>query len=227
MTPITVLLVDDHDIVRAGLLAILKTAEDIQVIGEAFNGLQAVDEAKLLQPQVVLMDLAMPVLNGVEATRLIVKQVPAARVLVLSSYSDVQHVKHALAAGAAGYVMKQCDGNDLLEAILATYAGIPFFSPPIFKSLLREAQKSQREGVDDSSRHAALSIHEAEILQLVGERYANKQIASLILLSIKTVGKHRQSLMHKLNLHNTAALTRYAVNQGIIESGRIPWWDSN
>lgn len=224
MKTIRLLLVDDHAVVRAGLRALLETAGDIQVIGEAENGQQAVLEARRLQPDVVLLDLAMPLLNGVEAARRIAHEVPTARVLILSSYSDGQHVRQAVEAGAVGYLMKQAGGDDLLEAVRAACDEGSFFSPPVLRHLLKQGEKGRTGGPHDTTRTAKLSSRQAEVLQLIAESYGTKQIASLLSLSEKTVEKHRQSLMDKLNLRKIAALTRYAVSSGVIDSWRIPDW---
>ena len=215
MKKITVLLSDDHDVFRGGLRLLLSATDDIDVIGEAENGYRAVDETRRLRPNVVLMDLAMPLLNGVEATRQIAREVPAAKVLILSSYHDDQHVLQAVAAGAAGYVMKETAANDLFWAIREAFMGNAFFSPAISRCLV-----SQWRNGDSQSRTTAgpaLTSREMEVLQLIAERYPSKQIAPLLSLSKKTVEKHRQTLMKKLDRHNIATLTRYAVETGVVE----------
>lgn len=224
MKTITVLLADDHAIVRAGLRSLLEAAEDIQVVGEAENGQQAVLEAKRLRPDVILLDLAMPVLNGVEAARQIANEVPTARVLVLSNYSDCQHVQQAVEAGVAGYLMKEACGDDLLQAVRSAHDSAASFSPPVLKHLLSEWEKSRTDDQHDTTGTATLSGRQAQVLQLIAEGYGNKEIAGLLSLSKKTVEKHRQSLMEKLNLHKTATLTRYAVCNGVVELGQIPGW---
>lgn len=219
---IRVLLVDDHATVRAGLRALLEAAGDMLVVGEAENGQQAVREAERLSPNVVLLDLAMPRLNGVSAARQIAERAPASKVLVLSSYHDAQHLREALEAGVAGYLLKQSAGEDLLEAVRETAKGGACFSPTILGHLSKECWGSSQERLGPATRSAALTGRQAEVLQLVAEGYCNKQIAALMCLSSKTVEKHRQSLMLKLNLHKTATLTRYAVSNGIIEVQRAP-----
>lgn len=226
MKPIKVLVVDDHAIVRAGLRALLETGQDIHVVGEAENGQQAVLQAKRLRPDVVLLDLAMPVLNGVEAARQIADEAPSARVLILSTYNDVQHLQQAVEAGAAGYLMKEAAGDDLLQAIRAARDGTVFFSPPVLKNLLKEWKKGPAHGRRDTARSATLSRRQAEVLQLIAEGHCTKQIAGLLSICTKTAEKHRQSLMEKLNLRKIATLTQYAVSSGVIESGRIPGWHS-
>ena len=224
MKIIRVLLVDDHAIVRAGLRALLETAGDIQVIGEAENGQQAVRETRRLQPDVVLLDLAMPVLNGAEAARQIADEVPTAKVLILSTYSDSQHVQQAVEVGAAGYLMKEDAASDLVQAVHTACEDGVSFSPPAFKHLVEQCAKSPVEGPRNTTGTRALSGREVQVLQLIAEGNGNKQIARLLCISCKTVEKHRQAVMDKLNLHKTASLTRYAVAAGIIESGQIPHW---
>lgn len=222
MKTIRVLVVDDHAIVRAGLRALLEAAGDMHVVGEADNGQQAVVETERLRPDVVLLDLAMPRLNGVSAARQMALRVPAARVLVLSSYSDGQRLREAVEAGVAGYLLKSAAADELLEAVRETDRGGAFFSPTILHRLSNECWGGPPEGRRPATRAAALTERQAEVLQLIAEGYGCKEIATLLLLSKKTVEKHRQSLMHKLNLHKIAALTRYAVCNGIIEVNRRP-----
>ena len=224
MKTIRVLLADDHAIVRAGLRALLQTAPDMCVLGEAENGQQAVQEAQRLQPDVALLDLAMPRLNGVQAARQIAQKVPTARVLILSSYSDAQHLRQAVEAGVAGYLMKECVADDLLEAVRAADRGGTFLSPPILKHLLKQGEESSADCHPAPSAPARLSWREAEVLQLIAEGYCTKQIADVLSISIKTTEKHRQRLMDKLDIHSIAGLTRYAVSSGVIESNRVPNW---
>jgi DNA-binding NarL/FixJ family response regulator len=222
MNTIRVLLVDDHSIVRAGLRALLETAGDMQIIGEAENGRQAVHETKRLRPQVVLMDFAMPLLNGVEAARQIALEVATARVLMLSSYSDDLHLRQAVSAGVAGFLTKESAAADLLEAIRETHKGGAFFSPRLLYQLLMEWRKEEAAGGNGTTQAPTLPMRQAQVLQLVAEGYANKQIAELLSVSKKTVEKHRQALMVKLDCHNTARLTGYAVASGAVEVRSIP-----
>src|SRR5512133_1810256 len=201
MKMIRVLVADDHDIVRAGLRALLEAAGDMLVVGEAENGEQAVREAERLRPDVVLLDLAMPRLNGVSAARQIAQQAPATRVLILSNYNDAQHLREAMEAGVAGYLHKTDAGEDLLEAIRETDKGGASFSPALLQGLSRECWGGQGESRGPASRTVPLTGRQAEVLQLIAEGYCSKEIASLMLLSTKTVEKHRQNLMFKLKLH--------------------------
>jgi len=221
-TKIRVLLADDHNVVREGLRLILESASDIEVVGEVENGRLAVQMAKKLQPDVVVMDVVMPTLNGVEATRQLLKETPNTKVLVLSSYSDDDRVQQLIEVGAIGYLVKQTAANDLLAAIREAYKGNAFFSPSISKRLLEQCREALAGGGTVKRKGPKLTSREAEVLQLIAEGYANKQIADELCISIKTVEKHRQQVMHKLNLHEVASLTRYAVAQGIIEATPPP-----
>ncbi len=217
MQKITVLLADDHTVVRQGLRALLEAEEDMSVVGEAENGRQAVQMIKRLQPDVVVMDIAMPTLNGLEATRQISRDNPKCKVLVLSSYSDDEYVQQLTDAGAAGYLVKQTAAQDLVTAIREANRGNAFFSPAISKRLLEHyrASISKPPGEKKSPK---LTARELEVLQLIAEGYPNKQIAGELFISIKTVEKHRQQLMNKLDIHDVAGLTRYAIAKGVIES---------
>lgn len=217
MQKITVLLADDHTVVRQGLRALLEAEEDMTVVGEAENGRQAVQMVKRLQPEVVVMDIAMPQLNGLEATRQITRESPKSHVLILSSYSDDEYVQQLTDAGASGYLVKQTAANDLVSAIREAKKGNAFFSPAISKRLL-EHYRSSINRSPDQTKPTKLTPRELEVLQLVAEGYANKQIAAELFISIKTVEKHRQQLMHKLDIHDIAGLTRYAIAKGIIEN---------
>jgi DNA-binding NarL/FixJ family response regulator len=216
--PITVLLAEDHMIVREGLRSILEAEGDIEVVGQAQDGRQAVKLTEKLLPAVVVMDIAMPRLNGLEATRQILKIAPATRILILSAHSDDAYVEQVIALGAAGYLVKQTSFLILAKAIREAYKGNAFFSPSIAKRLRDQELKSRDREGRPSKKIALLTSREVEVLQLIAEGQANKEIASELAISIKTVEKHRQALMEKLNIHDTASLTRYAISAGIIES---------
>jgi len=218
MKRITVLLAEDHMIVREGLRVLLEAEGDIEVVGEAQTGRQAVQLTKKLRPAVVVMDIAMPQLNGLEATQRILKAVPATRVLILSAHGDDGYLRQVVALGAAGYLIKQTSADLLARAIREVQKGNTFFSPSIAKRLRRLSLDSPDAGKSLKKKRAALSSRELEVLQLIAEGKANKQIARGLGISIKTVEKHRQHLMRKLDLHDTAGLTRYAIAAGIIES---------
>jgi DNA-binding NarL/FixJ family response regulator len=218
MERIRVLLADDHMIVREGLRALLEAEGDIEVVGEAQTGRQAVQLTRKLRPDVVIMDVAMPLLNGLEATRRIRKAAPATRVLILSAQGDERYVEQATLVGAAGYLIKQTSADLLARAIREVRKGNTFFSPSIAHHLHGLSLKSPGGRGVLTKKGTVLTSREVEVLQLIAEGKANKQVAAELAISIKTVEKHRQHLMSKLDLHDTAGLTRYAIATGIIES---------
>jgi DNA-binding NarL/FixJ family response regulator len=224
MKKITVVLSDDHAIFREGLRLLLESTDDIEVVGEADNGNRAVGETKRLRPDVVLMDIAMPLLNGVEAARRITRAVPTAKVLMLSSYSDEQHVQQAVDAGAAGYLMKQMASKDVLRAIRETCKGNAFFSPPIAKRWLKRRHGSESQSA--GAKAQTLTTRQREVVQLIAEGHSGREIADLLSVSIKTIEKHRQSVMDTLDIHEIATLTRYAVSAGLVESNLTPSADA-
>src|SRR5437867_3810669 len=217
MEKITVLLADDHTVVRQGLRALLEAEEDMSVVGEAENGRQAVQMAKRLQPDVVVMDIGMPSLNGLEATRQISKESPKSKVVILSCYSDDEYVQQLAEAGATGYLIKQTAAHDLVMAIREAKRGNAFFSAAISKPLLEHYRRAFVSGETVKKGGSRLTPREMEVLQLIAEGHGNKQIAGVLFISIKTVEKHRQQVMNKLEIHEVAGLTRYAVTKGIIE----------
>jgi DNA-binding NarL/FixJ family response regulator len=218
LKPITVLLAEDHMIVREGLKKLLETERDIEVVGEAATGRKAVEQAQKLHPDVIVMDIAMPQMNGLEATRQILHDLPATRVLILSAHNDDVYVERVTTLGAAGYLIKQTSSHFLSEAIREVHKGNTFFSPDVARRLHKLQQESlNRKGLPKAGA-AQLSSREVEVLQLIAEGDANKQIAEALGISIKTVEKHRDHLMRKLDIHDTAGLTRYAIRTGIIES---------
>ncbi len=218
MNRITVLLAEDHAIVREGLRSLLELGGDLEVVGEAATGRQAVDLARKLHPTVVVMDIAMPVLNGFEATRQILHASPETKVLVLSAHSDDEYVAHMAACNASGYVVKQNSGQVLVHAVREVASGRPYFSPSIVKRLRDLGRRAVGSNSTGAKSQRPLTAREAEVLQLVAEGAANKQVAAELGISIKTVEKHRQQLMDKLDIHDTAGLTRYAIAAGVIES---------
>ena len=196
----------------------MKHESDIEVVGEAETGRQAVQLTRKLRPAVVVMDIAMPLLNGLEATRQIRKDFPETRVLILSAHSDDAYVEQVDALGAAGFLLKQTSSHNLATAIREVQKGNTFYSPAVSKRLKGRDQKAlDREG-NFKQKHNRLSSREVEVLQLIAEGRPNKQVATELGVSFKTVDKHRQHLMAKLNIHDIAGLTRYAIAEGIIES---------
>jgi DNA-binding NarL/FixJ family response regulator len=218
MKRITVLLAEDHTIVREGFRKMLELEEDLEVVGEAQDGRQTVALAKKLRPEVVLMDIAMPLLNGLEATRQVLKVLPATKVLILSAHSDDAYVKNASESGAVGFLLKQTSAHDVCRAIREVQKGNTFFSPSISRRFDHLNPKSSNHARELKKNGVQLTSREMEVLQLIAEGKANKETAAELGIGIKTVEKHREHLMQKLNIHDTAGLTRYAIGAGIIES---------
>ena len=218
MKRITVLLAEDHPIVRVGFRALLEHERDIEVVGEAATGREAVRLTRKLRPAVVVMDIAMPLLNGLEATRQIRKGFPETKVLILSAHSDHAYVEQAVLLGAAGFLLKQTSSDNLGTAIREVQNGNRFFSDSISKRLRGRDQEPLARAGRVKQRSNQLSSRETEVLQLIAEGKPNKQVAAELGVTFKTVDKHRQHLMAKLNIHDTAGLTRYAISAGIIES---------
>jgi DNA-binding NarL/FixJ family response regulator len=212
------MLAEDHAVVRQGLCALLNADGHFKVVGEAKTGREAVKMAETLRPDVILMDIAMPVLNGLEATKQILADNPAAKVLILSAHSDEAYIERTNEVGVVGFLEKQTSAEVLTKAIHAVAAGNFFYSPSIAKRLHNHQNGPRdRDGIVKPNGHR-LTSREAEVLQLVAEGSANKQIAAELGISIKTGEKHRQRLMDKLNIHDTAGLTRHAIATGVIES---------
>jgi len=219
MPNITVLLVDDHNIVRQGLKALLLAEGDITILAEAQTGREAVQMAGQLRPDIVLMDLAMPRLNGWEATRQILKAVPSAKVIILTTYGGDEHIQQAIGAGAAAYLLKHTAANELVKAIREVHRGEAYFSPAIAERLREHTCRTMGKE-PDATAEPGLTPREAEVLQLIAEGFANKQIAGELGLSVKTIEKHRQQVMHKLNIHNIPGLVRHASAKSVIEMRR-------
>ena len=212
MSKILVLIVDDHKILVEGLHSLLNKNPDIQTIGEAENGKDAITLCKELNPNIVLMDLDMPILNGIEATKIISKDFPKSRIIILSMYPDHEYVKSALNAGAKGFIVKDTAANDLIQAVRVVYDGKAFFSPSVSKIIVESMYTSD----DSKLKEDVLTSREKEILQLVTEGKSSIQIAERLFISKSTVNKHRENIMKKLNIHDIVGLIRYAIQKGII-----------
>ena len=215
MARVRILLADDHTLVRQGLRKLLEERPDWEVIAEAGDGREAVRLAEQHKPDVAILDVAMPLLNGVEATRQITRRTPGTRVLVLSMHADEAYVTQILQAGATGYLLKDSADVDLVKAVGEAARGKSFFSPAIARVMLDDyVRQLADKGVTD--RYDSLSEREREIFQLIAEAKTNKEIAALLNVSPSTVETHRANLMQKLNLHNTAEIVLYAVRKGLI-----------
>ncbi|MCC6365944.1 MAG: response regulator transcription factor [Bryobacterales bacterium] len=215
MSVIRILVADDHTVMRTGLCLLLERQSGFEIIGQADDGRKTVDLADQLKPDVVVMDIAMPHLNGIEATRQIVSRHPQTSVVILSMHSDESYVLRALKAGARAYLLKDSAETDLIQAIHAVVAGKSFFSPGISRMLLEDyIRQVQQKGVEDS--YELLTTREREILQLLAEGKSNKEVSSMLNLSLYTVETHRTHILQKLNLHSVPELILYAVRKGII-----------
>lgn len=215
MTTIRVLLAEDHTIVRKGIRSLLDAEAEIEVVGEAENGREAVEKAEILQPDVVIMDHTMPLLNGLEATRQIRERLSQVKVLILTMHTNEEYIFEFLQAGAMGYLVKQSAPTDLITALTAINQGQFYLSPAISRAVVEEYL---RKGVADgrSSLPAQLTAREREVLQLIAEGFSNREISDQLHISVKTVGVHRLNIMQKLDLHSPTELTKYAIRKGII-----------
>jgi len=215
MSRIRILLADDHTVVRQGLRKVLEERPDWEVVAEAGDGREAVRLAEQFKPDVAILDVAMPLLNGIEATRQITRRVPGTRVLVLSMHADEAYVAQILQAGATGYLLKDSADVDLLQAVSEVGQGRSFFSPSIARVMLDDyVRQLADKGITD--RYESLSEREREIFQLIAEAKTNKEIASLLNVSPSTVETHRAHIMEKLDLHSAAEIVLYAVRRGVI-----------
>jgi two-component system, NarL family, response regulator NreC len=215
MNPVRILLADDHTVMRSGLRLLLERQPHLQVIGEAADGRQAVALSESGNPDVVVMDIAMPNLNGIEATRQIVSRSPRTAIAILSMHSDESYVIRALKAGARAYLLKDSAEADLLAAVRALTEGKSFFSPAISKILVEDYMRQlESRGAEDT--YELLTTREREILQLLAEGRTNKEVANMLNLSLYTVETHRTHILQKLNLHSVPELILYAVRKGII-----------
>lgn len=215
MEKIRVLVVDDHAIVREGICSLLARRKDMEVVGQAADGQQAIAQVAALQPDVVLMDIAMPEMNGLEATREIVRLFPTTRVLVLTQYESTEYVFPLLHAGAAGYVFKRARATDLITAIRAVHTEGAFLPPSVARTVVNDVM--QLKG-PKSSRQSILTEREKEVVRLVAEGLSSREIAERLCLSVKTVDTHRANIMGKIDVHSVAELIKYAIRECIVSA---------
>jgi DNA-binding NarL/FixJ family response regulator len=218
MSSIRVLIADDHAILRDGVRALLALSEDITVVGEAANGQQAIDLARSLAPDVILMDIAMPGLGGLEATLEIRKDNPQAKILVLTQYEDREYIRRFLKAGVSGYVLKKAAGAELTTAIRAVSRGGLVLDPDVAREAMREQVGPATSG-QAADPYEALTDREKQVLKLVAEGHSNKEVAELLDISVKTAMSHREHIMQKLDLHSRTDLIKFAIQQGVIRVG--------
>jgi len=210
-------LVDDHAIVREGIRLVLESQDDIQVVGEASNGMEALQLVTQLKPDIVVMDIGMPGMDGIEATRHIREASEPTRVLILTIHENEEYLLHVLKAGASGYIPKKAAAMELVNAIRAVYRGDAYIHPTMTRSLVDDyLRRVEREAAHED--YDGLTDREIEVLKLIAEGLTNQQIADKLFLSIKTVQAHRANIMEKLDLHDRTALVRYAIRKGLIET---------
>lgn len=212
-----ILIVDDHEVVRDGLKNILTSLENITIAGEAGNGEDAVKMYSSLKPDLVIMDISMPGMNGIEATKVIKEKDPDARILILTMHDNQEYLNQIIRSGAKGFILKNTDKDELLEAVRTVSSGDNFFSKDISKLIIdnyiRTAKETEK---NDGYKEVPLTKREIEILKLIASGYSNQEIANILYISYNTVDTHRKNIMHKLSIKNTAGLVRYAIEKGLI-----------
>lgn len=211
------LIVDDHEVVRDGLKNILTSLDNVVIAGEAANGEDAVKMYTNLKPDVVIMDISMPGMNGIEATRIIKEKDPNAKVLILTMHDNQEYLNQIIRSGAKGFILKNTDKEELLEAVKTVAAGENFFSKDISKLIIDNYIRSAKESEkNDGYKEVPLTKREIEVLKLIASGYSNQEIANILYISYNTVDTHRKNIMHKLSIKNTAGLVRYAIEKGLI-----------
>jgi len=220
MSKITVLVAEDHTIVRQGIVSLLNKEDNIIVVGEARNGREAIKLCQDKRPDIVVMDMAMPNLNGIEATKIITKNCPGIKIIILSMYSEEEYILKAMKAGASGYLIKKSAADDLINALFAVNEGKIFFSSEVSKTFMESwhGLLDKIETIDSAANKNKLSSREVEVLQLLAEGYTSKKISNELFISPSTVQRHRENIMKKTNIHDVAGLTRYAMENGIIHN---------
>ncbi len=214
MARIRVVIADDHAILRDGVRALLQLADDVEVVGEAADGAEAIEACRRLQPDLVLMDIAMPGLGGLEATLQIRKELPDVKVLVLSQYEDREYIRRFLKLGVAGYVLKKTAGAELVAAVRAAARGGLVLDPDVAREAMRE--REEPAAGSDADPYDTLTDREKQVLKLVAEGKSNKEVAELLDISVKTAMSHREHIMEKLDLHSRTDLIRFALRRGVI-----------
>ena len=212
MDKIRLLVVDDHAIMRDGIRALLSLHDDVEIVGEAATGQEAIQKAQELSPDVIIMDIAMPGMDGLEATRRILKQNPKAKILILTQHDDREYVLSSIKAGSSGYLPKRALGSEMISAIRAVYRGDSFLYPSAASALIKDYRHYSQE----SDTQERLTSWEREILKLIAEGHTSREIASMLFISLKTVMGHRTKIMEKLGIHNRTELIKYAVRKGIV-----------
>jgi two-component system response regulator NreC len=215
-----ILIADDHDVVRSGLRMLLRSSPSFSIVAEAADGEEAVRMAEKCKPDVAIMDISMPKLDGIEATKRIKQNLPKTRIVILSVHEDEEYVFQTLRAGASGYLLKTAGKKEIFDAIRSAAAGEQFFSPGISKVIIEGFIKRDKEQAQEENQTAPqqlLTKRELEVLQYIAEGYTNRQIAEKLFLSFRTVNTHRANIMQKLSIHDTAGLVRHAINLGIVK----------
>jgi len=210
---IQILITDDHQLFREGIVNLLAAAPEIKIVGQAGNGLEAIEMSRTLNPDVVIMDLSLPVINGVDATRILHQELPAIRILVLSMHADKHFIKEALEAGASGYLSKNCTYSQLIDAINTVYQGKKYLSAKITEVLIDDYLNKDEDAMGIQQE---LTERESEILKLIAEGVSARDISTQLFISVKTVGTHKQHILEKLNLKSTVDIIKYAIKKGII-----------
>ncbi|MDP6179133.1 MAG: response regulator transcription factor [Desulfatiglandales bacterium] len=212
---VKIFIADDHRVVRDGLRLILEHHPNLRVVGEAGNGIEATNQCINLEPDIVIMDIGMPLLNGIDVTYKILKKIPSTKVIILSMYGDDQTVLASLRAGARGFILKDEAGEEVVKAIVRVMEGNAYLSPQISSILVGDIKRKENGLYKETELPLALTPQEKQVLQLIAEGYTNKKIAELLFISTQTVRSHRKNIMSKLNIHNVAGLTKFALKKGL------------